>query len=212
MIVNIIQVITSAIIGALVSYLLGWMLPERPTRRNIFSILVAIAFFAGMSTFDEQNFSHHILGIPPPLSTEIPPTKTSPPSAHHSTPSGSPNSISQEIIIEADVEKNRTGIEVKQGQTVVIEFIEGKWRAGPLPTWPFYGPSGDTQVPSKETFPIQTKPIMGLVGYIGETSPFWIGAQIEFISSSNGELILGANDDSFDDNDGYLIVRVTVTK
>lgn len=215
MISNIVQIITSAVVGALVSYLLGWLLPERPTRRNLLSILVAIGFFTGLSVFDGEDLDINISNPSSTSPTEFVPTKTKNPDTHHlipAEPSGNTNIVFEDVIVRANIEKNQTGIEIQKGQVVTIEFIQGKWRAGPLPTWPFYGPSGDPQVPSKETFPVQTKPVMGLVGYIEATSPFWVGPDIEFTSSNKGELLLGANDDSFEDNDGYLIVKVTISK
>ena len=88
--------------------------------------------------------------------------------------------------------------------------MEGSWRAGPLPDWPFYGPSGDPQTPSKETFPVRDKPIMSLVAGIGNSQPFWVGPEIQFESTASGELWLGANDDNFTDNDGSLTITITI--
>ncbi len=117
-----------------------------------------------------------------------------------------------EMTVQADEQRNQTGIHIETGDMVSIQFLEGRWRAGPLPTWPFYGPSGDPQVESKETFPVQDKPIMGLVGGIGTQQPFWVGSTLQFKSSTSGELWLGANDDDFSDNNGYLIVTITISK
>lgn len=107
-----------------------------------------------------------------------------------------------EITVQGHIERNETGIYINTGESVSIQFLEGQWRAGPLPVWPFYGPSGDPQVASKETFPIQDKPIMSLVGGVGDQQPFWVGREWHFQSSVSGELWLGANDDDFSDNDG----------
>ncbi|MBN1563096.1 MAG: hypothetical protein JXA10_04610 [Anaerolineae bacterium] len=106
--------------------------------------------------------------------------------------------------------RNMTGIYVTRGQTIEIEFLDGSWRAGPLPTWPFVGPEGDPQVPNKSTFPVPGSRIMSLVGGVGQSAPVYIGRSARFTSPASGELWLGANDDIFTDNVGSLFVRVTI--
>lgn len=149
----------------------------------------------------------------PPTNTPVPPIPATPIRIIlPNTATPQPTADIYEIIVQADEQRNQTGIYIKLGDIVSIKFLEGRWRAGPLPTWPFYGPSGDPQVGSKETFPVQDKPIMGLVGGIGIQRPFWVGATLQFESSISGELWLGANDDDFSDNNGSLIVIVTISE
>ena len=149
-------------------------------------------------------------------SLAVPSPTTSGPTSSQTAPTASVTSpaestIVTEFSVEAQVEINLTGIIVGQGDVVTIQFAEGQWRAGPLPTWPFYGPSGDPQVPSKETFPVKDKPIMALVGGIGQHPAFWVGPHLEFVSTLDGELWLGANDDEYSDNSGSLEVIISIT-
>ncbi|NOG39934.1 MAG: hypothetical protein HND43_11185 [Armatimonadetes bacterium] len=100
---------------------------------------------------------------------------------------------------------------ITAGQWVTIEYVEGTWRAGALPTWPLVGPQGDPQVSGKASFPVPSAWIMSLVGGIGSYQPFFVGTSITFQSSVSGTLWLGANDDGFSDNHGSLTVRITVS-
>jgi len=118
--------------------------------------------------------------------------------------------FSVEFKVQSTQERNDTGLQIDRGQAVTIEFVKGSWRAGPLPTWPPVGPSGDPQTPSKETFPVRDRPIMSLVAGIGDQPAFWVGQRIHFESPVSGPLWLGANDDRFDDNHGSLTIRITI--
>jgi len=115
-----------------------------------------------------------------------------------------------EFVVLSTHDRNYTNIYINQGQRVVIEYLSGEWRAGPLPTWPLHGPEGDPQTPSKRTFPIHDAPIMSLVVGIGDEVIDVVGRHWSHESQWSGNLWLGANDDDFDDNFGSLTVRITI--
>lgn len=115
-----------------------------------------------------------------------------------------------EGLVHALQAHNEFGVAVETGQMVHIEYVSGSWRAGPSPTWPLVGPTGDVQVAAKATFPVPESPIMSLVGGMGDSQPFAVSDSVAFISNSSGVLWLGANDDDFSDNTGSLLVRITI--
>lgn len=116
------------------------------------------------------------------------------------------------LEVSGDQLKTETGLTVQEGQHILVEYMSGSWRAGPLPTWPLVGPEGDPQVASKSIFPVQNAAIMTLVVGVGEERPLPADTiQFELISSTSGELWLGPNDDNPADNAGSLTLRITVT-
>ena len=114
------------------------------------------------------------------------------------------------LMVHATQARNNTGLKVLRGQRVIVEYLGGSWRAGPSPTWPLVGPEGDRQVRSKHTFPVANAQLMSLVAGIDDDSPFLVGERIDFESTAAGNLWLGANDDQFADNDGQILVGITV--
>lgn len=145
-----------------------------------------------------------------PVETTIPSTSTPTERSSTATPAPTATQVSRQVTVESTEARNETGIQIAAGQRVIIEYVSGSWRASTRPEWPFVGPSGDPQVTSKETFPVPDVMIMSLIGGIGDGPAFVIGSRIEFESTQNGLLWLGANDDNFADNEGRLIVQVTV--
>ncbi len=150
-----------------------------------------------------------------PIPTEEPTFVASPTPVATATMTPSPMpplNRSIEVIVDGTTARTETGINVQPGQRLTIEYLSGSWRAGPPSIWPLVGPEGDTQVLNKATFPVPDSPIMTLVGGIGTSLPAAFGNQLEYISNSEGTLWLGPNDDGLDDNQGQLIVRVTISE
>lgn len=150
--------------------------------------------------------------LPSSTPGELPAPSISTPTERSSTatPILTPTQVSRQVTVESTEARNETGVQVSPGQRVVIEYVSGSWRASTSPEWPYVGPSGDAQVVSKETFPVPDAMIMSLVGGIADGPAFLVGSRIEFESSRDGILWLGANDDNFADNEGRLIVQVTI--
>ena len=113
------------------------------------------------------------------------------------------------FMVQSNTSANFPGIMIQAGQTITITYLSGEWRAGALPTWPYHGPAGDPQTPSKGTFPLQNAAIMSLIVGVGGQAPVYVGNQITLRTAIEGELWLGANDDYYSDNVGALEVRIT---
>jgi serine/threonine-protein kinase len=148
----------------------------------------------------------------PPTATHTatpPPTATTAPTAT-TLPTATPLPATFEFSIAAIQAQTQTGLQINPGQTILIEYISGSWRAGPLPTWPLVGPAGDPQVASKVTLPVPDVPIVSLIAGIGSAQPQFVGQRLQFQSETSGQLWLGANDDNFADNQGELTVRITL--
>jgi hypothetical protein len=114
------------------------------------------------------------------------------------------------FTVSAAQAQNQTGLQISPGQTILIEYLDGSWRAGPAPTWPLVGPDGDPQVAAKTTFPVPDAPIISLIAGIGDAPARLVGQRLEWQSDTTGLLWLGANDDGFTDNQGSLIVHITI--
>ena len=137
-------------------------------------------------------------------------TTQSPSATATATITPSPTPAADEFIIDATMPRTFTGYQVAAGQTVTVEFLSGEWRAGPAPTWSMGGPAGDTQVPSKPSFPSPLSSMMTLVAGTGPGRAVPVGDGATFTSDIGGELWLGPNDDDPTDNAGSLRVRVTL--
>jgi hypothetical protein len=111
-----------------------------------------------------------------------------------------------EITVLADQPWTDTGLNVRVGQTLRFEadgrilFTRGNENVT--------GPDGAHEAGPR--FPVPAMGVGGLIGKIGPTGrPFAIGSQSGPIRMpANGRLMLGVNDDHYDDNDGAFRVRV----
>lgn len=111
----------------------------------------------------------------------------------------------RELTVVARTPWTDTGITVRQGQTIYFE-AKGRVRWGPRRQ---DGPEGEDDSPRNPNRPIPSRPAAGLIGRVGDESPFFIGSDAEGIRvRGSGTLFLGINDDSFEDNSGEF--RVTV--
>lgn len=135
------------------------------------------------------------------------PTGTATPTA---TAESSEATTAVTVTVPATISRTNTGVIVEVEQEVSIEYVDGSWRAGPPPTWPLVGPEGDPQVASKVTFPNPEAPIVSLVAGVGESSVLAVGNELQFTAETSGELWLGPNDDDVSDNEGQLVVQVSL--
>ncbi len=125
-------------------------------------------------------------------------------------PSPAISSRTLTFTVESRQEANDPHLHLSKGQTVTIKYLNGKWRAGDLPTWPYHGPAGDPQTPSKVTFPVPNAPVMALIAGIDDLPFIAIGRVRTFQVPIDGNLWLAANDDDYADNDGSLTVQIIV--
>ena len=142
----------------------------------------------------------------------VEPTPTAaPPTPQPTATAATPTEVNvMTFTVPATQARAVTNLWVEAGQTVLIEYQSGSWRAGAPPTWPMVGPDGDAQVASKLTFPVADAPLASLVGGVGESRPFLVGPRAEFQSPAAGVLWLGPNDDDVTDNAGSIVVRVVL--
>jgi hypothetical protein len=111
----------------------------------------------------------------------------------------------REVNVSARTEWTDTGILVKAGQAVYFSAT-GRVRWGPGRQ---DGPEGESGSPRNPGRPIPTRPGAALIGRIGDDAAFFIGSdQSGLRMRSSGPLLLGINDDVFDDNTGAFRVMV----
>lgn len=117
------------------------------------------------------------------------------------------------IVVQSIVKRTNTGILLRKGQMVLIEYVGGSWRAGASPTWPLVGVRGDPQVPRGQNlqFTLPNEYPMTLIGGVGASQAFAISNErFELMVVSDGVLWLGPNDDDFSDNYGSVTIRVSI--
>jgi hypothetical protein len=111
----------------------------------------------------------------------------------------------REVTVSARQAWTDSGISVRNGQTVYFE-ASGRVRWGRDRQ---DGPEGESNSPRNPSRPIPSRPAAALIGRVGDDAPFFIGTDAEGIRVRGaGQLFLGVNDDSFDDNSGSF--RVTI--
>lgn len=120
-------------------------------------------------------------------------------------------SISEQLDVQANVMWQDTGIQVRRGDTVKIQYISGKWSiwldADPLT-------DGNGQSGRDETCGLlQGANIGALIGRVGGNPPFLIGNGTEIYIDYDGTLQLSMNDcPEFGNNGGALTVSVVIDR
>jgi hypothetical protein len=110
--------------------------------------------------------------------------------------------------IDADYRWTPTGVTVREGELVRLEASGSVVMApGTEPV----GPEGSARGRVGNA-PFPDRPAGALIAKIGEDGePMFIGSSRHtFRANRSGQLLLGVNDDYFDDNGGEFLVRVTV--
>jgi hypothetical protein len=98
-----------------------------------------------------------------------------------------------------------TGVSVRAGQMIYVT-ADGRIRWGNDRR---DGPAGESNSPRNPNRPIPSRPAAALIGRVGDDAPFFIGADQEGIRMrSSGQLFLGVNDDTLEDNSGAFRVRI----
>jgi hypothetical protein len=101
-----------------------------------------------------------------------------------------------------------TGVSVKPGDTLTIEYVSGKWAP-----WPgeAYDASGTGVISYCDCNVMQYVSHASLIGKIGESDPFSAGSYYSHAVTQSGPLDLQINDAVLGDNSGSITVRVLVT-
>jgi hypothetical protein len=111
----------------------------------------------------------------------------------------------REVNVQARAQWTDTGVNVRNGQMVYFE-ASGRVRWGRDRQ---DGPEGENDSPRNPSRPIPGRPAAALIGRVGDDAPFFIGTDTEGIRvRGSGNLFLGINDETLDDNSGSF--RVTV--
>jgi hypothetical protein len=111
----------------------------------------------------------------------------------------------REVLVSARNPWTDSGITVRNGQTIFFE-ASGRVRWGKDRQ---DGPEGENNSPRNPSRPIPGRPAAALIGRVGEDAPFFVGGDTEGIRvRGSGQLFLGVNDETLEDNSGSF--RVTV--
>jgi PA-IL-like protein len=110
------------------------------------------------------------------------------------------------VRVEANQPWTSTGIAVKKGDRIAFrttgEISFGRSQGQTA------GPDGNGS--SNGAFPVAAMPVGGLIGKVGNSSPFSIGSNSQpIVMPADGILMLGVNDNEYGDNGGFFSVVVT---
>jgi hypothetical protein len=116
-----------------------------------------------------------------------------------------------QVTVPAKAKWTSTGIDVHPGDT--ISFNAGgqvRWGTGRDEV---AGPGGSTTKvkPTLGNYPLRTIGAGGLIGKIGNGSPFAVGESATITATAAGTLYLGINDNFFTGNSGEFQVAITRT-
>jgi hypothetical protein len=141
--------------------------------------------------FDQNRSVSRFPGFPGP-----------PPTSQGGRPSGLRE---RQVMVAANLQWIDTNIDVRAGQDIYFE-ASGEVRWGP---GRHDGPAGEPNSPVNPNRPIPNRPGAALIGRVGDTGNFYIGADRGPIRMrSSGRLFLGINDDNLQDNSGSFRVVV----
>jgi hypothetical protein len=119
---------------------------------------------------------------------------------------GGDGPMSATVQVRADRDWNETGMNVRQGERVAfrttgqIRFSKDREHSA--------GPSGNRDV-RNPTVPVPNVPVGALIARIGDGEPFPIAAAQQVITmNGDGPLMLGVNDNQWDDNTGSFNVMI----
>lgn len=160
------------------------------------SILTIFAIIGLIYTFTQSKNTPS--PIPPEETTQLPLKKSA---------------IEKNVLVSGTQTWSHTGIEVEEGDTLLIEYAGGCWTGNVNnPNDPCHGPEGPPSdvYPGGGNYPIPGFTENSMIGRIG-TYKFPIGKEIEITAKNSGDLFLGINDIGFHDNAGEITMRVKKT-
>jgi hypothetical protein len=108
-----------------------------------------------------------------------------------------------DIRVDANRQWTDTGITVRRGERWLFNSTGNVMLAEGISA----GVNGTTAV-SSANYTARGVPAGTLIGRVGNSAPFVIGSQTELTMPANGRLMLGVNDDHYQDNTGYFTVGV----
>jgi len=114
---------------------------------------------------------------------------------------------SQIVEVYADQAWNDTGIAIRSGDLLTIDYLAGKWSPWPGDSYDAIGSGGD---PVCRCNVLNGVSHAALLGRIGDQEIFFVGDQFHHRVGEEGTLYLGINDVDLGDNSGSLQVEVTI--
>ena len=109
------------------------------------------------------------------------------------------------VLVQANQQWNDAGITVKKGDRIAFS-TSGQISYGQGMT---AGPDGNGSL-RRPDYPVPAMPVGGLIGRVGNGTPFPIGSNAQpIVMPNDGRLMLGVNDNELDDNSGAFTVTVT---
>jgi len=113
-----------------------------------------------------------------------------------------------EVRVEANQAWTNTGITVRAGDLVAFR-ASGRINFGQGAT-ATAGPNGNNNAERSSATPVRGMPVGGLIGRVGNSGAFPIGANTQPIRMpADGTLMLGVNDQNLEDNSGFFTVAIT---
>lgn len=145
---------------------------------------------------------------PTPTQTPKPsPTKTISPTK---TPANTPTPTAFEVL--ANHTWQNSGLQVEAGNRIEIQYVSGSWTTY-RGFHPYVGADGNIGLndPKNPNHPVPGAYPGVLIAKIGNGAPEEIGSGATFQACESGALYLQMNDDLMSDNDGSIIVQITVS-
>ncbi len=115
--------------------------------------------------------------------------------------------LSNNAIVEvpAATQWSSTGIIVRPGDTLIIQYLAGSWSPWPGGNVDALGSGGDPRCPCNVIMGVSHA---ALIGKIGDNPPFLVGESFHQKVAEGGVVYLGINDNRLSDNSGSLTVKI----
>ena len=129
-----------------------------------------------------------------------------------------PTVTQHDIEVAADQSWQDTGVEIRRGETITIEYVSGEW--SPFSGYYTHGQGcTDPDVCTQDLSVLQSFPdniVSGihatLIARINQGPIIVVGNEITFEAENTGSLMLRMNDKTTSDNSGSLIVLVKIRR
>jgi hypothetical protein len=152
----------------------------------------------------------------PPTVTRVPasPTATMTPSTTPPEPTPPPEVISYRVEVRGRGEWQSGTSLLQAGDVVTVEYIEGQWKPWKESPWTAASGSGIYRCGDVNDCgaPVPEQTWGALIARVGEDDPFYVGLYSRFIASTDGELAFRMNDTDTTDNEGSLILNISIER
>jgi ribosomal protein S27AE len=120
--------------------------------------------------------------------------------------------VSRVVTVSANQSWQYSGLRVREGQVVSIDYLDGKWGiwGGPRAVEQLVSAAGVPGEYRSLGLPMASAPAGALIGRIGNGPPFHVGIHARFRTAERGRLELTTNDYWLSDNVGAVRVEVQV--